>query len=150
MKRLILALFAGLLFSAASFAQDAGKITEILNSEKVTYGQAAYLVAVYTGAVSDNASDEAALKKLSETGLIKNTDAKDAITLSEYSQLCAKAVNLKGGLFYSLSGNARYVVKELKAKGVLPMDADPDYSVDGHEALSLLSNCIELTSGGAE
>lgn len=150
MKKLILALFAGLFLSGISFAQDAGKITEILNSEKVTYGQAAYLVAVYTGTVSDNASEETAVKKLTEAGLLAKANAKDSIPLSEYSLLCAKATNLKGGLFYSLFENSRYAVKELKAKGILPMDADPDYSVDGHEALSLLSNCIDLTTGGAE
>lgn len=133
------------------YAQDAGRISELLQTKEATYGQAAYLAAVYKNAVADDATEQAAFAAMVEQGYIsasKNHD--DIIPLQDIAKLFALTTELKGGLFYSLFHSSRYAYRELKAKGILPQTTDPAQSIAGRDAITVLNNCIELTAEGAE
>jgi len=146
MKKFFLTLIGALLLSAAAYSQDASRISEILKTNKVTYGQAAYVAGVFSGDVKEDASYSKAFEALAAKGLVPaQVKAGDAITLADFSYICAKTTGMKGGLFYNIFDNSRYAIRELKAKGIVSANADPDFTVDGHEALSVLSNCIEAT-----
>lgn len=146
MKKFLIILLSAFILSVSVYSQDASRITEILKTEKVSYGQAAYLAASYVGVITEKTSYANALEVLASKGLVsKDVKANDPISLSDFSYLCAKVTQLKGGLMFTLFDNPRYALKELKAKGIIAPNADPDFTVNGHEALSVLSNCIEAT-----
>ncbi len=135
-----------LVFAAISVhAQSAQKLGEMISSEKLTKGQVAYLSATYQKSVSDDASEAEAFEALVEQGFFTYSDAADDVAdLGTAAFLCARATDLKGGLFYTLFHNARYAFKELKAKGVLPPEADPSMTLNGRDAIAIMNGCIEL------
>lgn len=130
-------------------AQSADKITELLSTEKMTFGQTAYLTASYQNLIKDSATDEDAVRALVEKDILP-IDAKpsEIIRLDEACYLIGKATGLKGGLFYTLFPGPRYSCKEFKAKGIVPSAVDPKATITGREALALLGACTK--NEGAE
>ena len=143
MKKSILFCAAGLLLSAAVFAQSSEKLTELINTDKATFGQISYLAGVYTGKVAEDADYDTAVKTLSSEGIIGADKTADTeITLAELSYLCMKTTGLKGGLFYSIFPGPRYAFRELKAKNIIPPAADPSEKVTGRDAIAVLNGCL--------
>ena len=142
-----------LLAGAAAFCQSADSISELLQTEDATYGQAAYLAAVYSGSIAEDASADDAFAAMVDAGYIAaNRDAESAIPLKELAKLYAGVTGVRGGLFYTLTHAPRYAFRELKARGVMPQSADPSQHVSGRNTLAVLNGCIKLTeaSGGDE
>lgn len=128
-------------------AQSAEKISALLKTQQITKGQAAYLAATFKNLVGD-ASEEDAFKILSENKYFSEKESCDElITLGKVSALFAKAVELKGGLFYSITHNSRYSYRELKAKGILPSEADPSFKVSGRDAIVILDGLSSIAGG---
>ncbi|MBQ6781503.1 MAG: hypothetical protein IJP62_09775 [Treponema sp.] len=140
-----------LLGCVAVHAQSAEKISEIIKTKDVTYGQMSYLAGVYNMRVSDHASYEQSFEALRQAGLISpDVSIDDKIPLQEAAFLCADAAGVKGGLFYSLFHNPRYAYRELKAQGILPQSVDSGMSINGRDAIAILNGCIALTGGNEE
>ena len=149
MKKVAVITTALLLFAGALHAQSAGKISTLLKTEAVTYGQAAYFAAVYQSG-DESLDEERAFSQQVEQGLLPAKSRADApISLKELSRLYMQATGMKGGLFYSLFHSPRYAFRELKAQGIIPEKADPSQKVSGRDSLALLNGCIQL-AGGAE
>ncbi len=146
---LVSILFA--IMSAAAFAQSAEKLTELIRTERVTYGQAAYFAASSLGIVTDGASPEASLQVVNERKLLPENEvsAKTEIPLSDFAYLCAKTWDIKGSLMYSLFPTPRYAFKMLQAKGIIPAGADPSKLSDGHEAVNIINACVAYSEGGS-
>lgn len=145
MKKFFTVLILGILFVFSAAAQSSEKITEILKSEEMNFGQAAYIIATYKSSVAEDADYAEAFQKLQEEGLISEKyESDDMINLATASFLCFRSMNLNGGLFYKIFKNSRYAFKELQAKGALPKDSDPQYSVSGREFFGLFNACVEI------
>ena len=140
MKKYTAFLLAAALFTFAAGAQSSEKMTELINTDKATYGQAAYLSAVFSGALDEDAGYEQAVQKLVEQKMLKEgTDPSAAITLSELSYICTKTAGMKGGLFYTLFPGPRYALRELKAKGIIPENKAPSSKVTGREMIAVFN-----------
>ncbi len=143
MKKLIFLCAVTLLLSAAATAQSSEKLTELINTEKTTYGQAAYLSAVFTGSISENDDYEKAVKTLELQDLLpEGTDPAKEISLQELSYICFKTARFQGGLLYRLFPGPRYAFRELKAKRILPPLADPSEKVSGRDTIALFNGCL--------
>ncbi len=143
LKKSIIALSVVLLFSTSAFAQSSEKLTEIISTEHVTCGQAAYLAASYSNLISEDDTDEKAFEIFKEKGYFDSgVLASDEATLAEVSSLMVKVTDTKGGLLYRLTGARRYAFKELKAKGILPQNSDPDMRISGRDAIGILNGLI--------
>ena len=159
MKKSLSCLVIALFVSSTIFAQSSEMISKIIKSEKATYSQAAYLPAVYANLITEKeslgtfaqgsqASNEAALEAFKSRGWVSSSvNADSEITLGQVCYLYAKALNIKGGLFYSLFHSERYAFKEFKAKGILPSEADPDMKLSGRESIDIFNSCLEFTGG---
>lgn len=160
MKKLTICLLAGLFVSMTAFAQSSDKLTAIIKSETLTCGQASYLPALYTNLISEddsqsvgdlglnNSQNNSAFEVLKTNGYFSpDVTADSEITLAQVSFIYMKALQLKGGLFYTLTKSQRYAFKELKAKGILPTEADPSMKISGREAIDIFNSCLELTGG---
>src|SRR5574344_2148829 len=145
MKKSLLFCTFTLLFSIGTlYAQSAEQITTILNTDKATYGQIAYIAAVYQGLVPDSADEEQAVKALSKAGIISSSaKPNDVVCLGTVSFICAKATGMKGGLWYTIHPCARYAFRQLKADNIIPATADPAMVITGRDALGIFNGCLK-------
>ncbi|NLM00458.1 MAG: hypothetical protein GX220_03265 [Treponema sp.] len=126
-------------------AQSADAVTKALEAKKITYGQGAYFVATALSLISDADSEEMAINALVNSGYIDSEyKANEIMRNDDFSLLCMKAWNIKGGLFYTLTKSRRYAFREFKSLGFLPFSADPSYGIAGRNALNIMSECSEL------
>lgn len=140
MNRKLLIVFVFAVFNFACFSQKSEKVSEVLASEGISKGQAAYFVCVYENIADENISDSEAFSVLREKGFFcakENSDEK--ISLSESCFLIARAAEMKGGIFYSIFKSKRYALREFKALGIVPGLADPQQCVSGSEFMALLN-----------
>ncbi|MBQ0051259.1 MAG: hypothetical protein KBT11_04240 [Treponema sp.] len=144
MKKVFVLLALTFLGLASLNAQSAEKISSILKSQKITFGQASYLAAVGQGLVSDEDDFSKAFDALKANGEFSKKNQNDVISLKEYCNLCMKTAGIGGGLFYSITKSPRYAFKELQAKQILPSYADPDFTLNGYEAMAILNGCLNL------
>lgn len=142
-------LFLPLFFLAAFCvsAQSSEKMSVLINTQKANLGQIAYLAAVYSGFVGENAGYEDALDSLVSKDIV-SSDKKtsDEVSVADVSYIFAKSAGLKGGLFWRMIPSKRYAFKELQAKGVIPAEVDPDEKISGRDAVGILNDCISLVS----
>ncbi len=143
MKKMLAAIVFAMAFSVAASAQSVEKITELIDSQETTFGQASYLALSYAEKIDEDASYQDALQAAVELGWVKDgAKAGSAISLKEFSALCVKAAGMKGGLFYKLTKAPRYAYKELKALGFLDKEADPWKKISGQDAVNLFNVCV--------
>ena len=147
MKKTLLVLAAFFCAITAS-AQSADVITEILETEEVTFGQISYIVAVQMDLVGEKDSLEIAIEKLYEKGIIPAQEDPDAaIPAVDVAFIYSKLWKIKGGLMYRITkGSPRYAFKQFKSDGVINQDLDPGASLSGAEALSMYTACVNTYS----
>lgn len=149
MKKFI-SLFFVLLFSGLVFAQSADVITEILDTDKVTYGQVAYLSAVNQELIGEDASYQEAVAALIGEGQLKpNVQADVLINMEKLASLYMKMWpgKAKGGFMYRITKAPRYAFKQLKEDGLISQFSDPWDYVTGREALNILTACMIAFEG---
>lgn len=143
MKKMLGALFFALALACAANAQSVEKITEIIDSDEATFGQASYLALSYAEKIDEDASYQDALQAAVELGWVKDgAEVNSALNLKEFSALCVKSTGMKGGLFYKFTKAPRYAYKELKALGFLDKEADPWKKISGQDAVNLFNVCV--------
>lgn len=142
-KQFILVLLSVL--SVFCFGQSADKITEIIKSKTVTYGQAGYLCVTAAGLENDDVSEIKAKRVLLERGIISSDRvmSDDAITVKEFAWVCANTWNVKGSLMSKIFKAPRYAFRQMKADSVIPAEYDPDRKISGREALNIVTDCID-------
>lgn len=162
MKKTLLCIAVALLGASLAFSQSSEIMTEIIDSEKATCAQISYLPALYANLIteSDSAKTIGAMsdsKKSATTDAFEalkanayfseDADADSEATIAQTAFVYMKALGIKGGLFYTLFPSARYAFKELKAKGLLPIETDPSMKLSGRESLDLFNSCLEIVEG---
>lgn len=124
-------------------AQSADVISEILDSEEVTFGQVCYLSAVQQGFITDDASYEDAINSLYERRQIPERYYEDSVVpMANLAFIYARMWNVKGGLFFRIfKGAPRYAFKQLKADGIIADYINPTSIATGVEALNIYTTC---------
>ena len=147
MKKIISLVFA-LFLCLSAFAQSADVITDILETEEITFGQVCYLTAVQMNIIDDSVSYEGAVTALYEHGYIPEIEDFDApVPAVDLAYLYSKLWNIKGGLMYRLTkGSPRYAFRQFQADGIIGADVDPANYVSGEKALSIYTSCISKYS----
>ena len=128
------------------FAQSNEKISEILESTQVTYGQICYISASAQGFIEDDASYQDAVQALYDNNQIKSMIyEEELIPLVNVAFVFSQIWSVKGGLMYKLTkGSPRYVFKQLKSDGIIEKTKDPTAIISGKEALSLYTTCASF------
>lgn len=140
MKKLILSIIATF-FLANAFAQSSQKISEILEKEEISKGQASYFACVYKNLVDELASEDDAFNVLQEKSLFKLDEKSDEkISLSKACFLISETAEMKGGVFYSIFHSSRYSLREFKALGIVPQNAEPNQTISGSEFIAILND----------
>lgn len=143
--RKILSILFILLIGSLAFAQSADVVTDILNTDEVTYGQVCYLSAIHQGLISETDSYDTAVECLYSQGQIpEDLDSDTPIYMQNLAFVYAQIwPEMKGGLMFRLTkGSPRYAFKQFKTDGVIEDDMDPGAYVSGAEALNILTACM--------
>jgi len=151
MRKFVILLFI-MLISVGVYAQSADVITQILETEKVSYGQVCYLSAVRQNLISEDDSFDDALAALEEKNQL------NTIISSEYEANVQDIANIfmqiwpevKGGLLYRLTHSSRYAFKHLKALRIIPDSYYPDSSINGLQLLNMLTSCMNTFGSSDE
>ena len=138
-----------LLAGGVAFTQSADVITDLLESDKVSFGQVSYLAAVQMNLLDENDSYENAVKALVDNDIIPDGEEADMpIPLVDIAYIYSKLWNVKGGLMYRLTkGSPRYAFRQFQSDGIISSDADPAWLVSGAKALSIFTSCVNKYSG---
>ena len=147
MKKILVAVFC-LFITCSVFAQSADVISEILETEKATFGQVSYLAAVQQNLIDENASFDDAVKVLYENSLIPdNEDPQSPIPLVDIAYIYSRLWPVNGGLMYRLTkGSPRYAFKQFQADGIFTKEQEPGDFVSGAKALSIYTACVKKYS----
>ena len=143
--RKVLSILVMLIIGTCVFAQSADVVTDILDTDEVTYGQVCYLSAIHQGLIDETDSYETAIDVLLSNGQIPEyVDSDAAIVMQNLAFIYAQIwPDMKGGLMFKLTkGAPRYAFKQFKADGVISDDADPNAILSGPDALNILTACM--------
>ena len=138
-------------------AQTADEIQTLLQTQAVTYAQAARFVleaADVNGAYDKTSGQDAVRFAVENKWLTQKAQAQDAITLENLSLLIMKAFGLKGGPMYTWFGGAHYSYREMVFKDLIQGRSDPQMKVSGAQMMlivnRLLSRVEETPAGPPE
>ena len=118
-------------------AQTAQAIEEILATRAVSNQQAAWLVLEAAG-VSYRGD---AFRHAAEQGWLTG-GANDRIRLDQACLLIMRAFDMRGGLFYSLTGSAHYAYRELTYLNVIQERSVPGMEVSGELLLFMTGRIL--------
>lgn len=133
---------------SVAFSQQAQFLDDILTTDELSWSKAVTLVFVATDRISDSMNNEQAWSMFESNPWYNEYTMPmqdQAITVAGYSYLLARAMQIKGGIFYTLCPNPRYAYRELVDDGVVST-TDPSLPVSGPEALYILQNAMSVYS----
>jgi hypothetical protein len=141
---------ASLLFcTVLVWAQTATEMERLLDTDQITYTQAAWFT--LASREEDPPSNSAAAFALArERGWFPaNAEPDGPVKLRNLSLLMMKAFDLEGGLMYRLFPGPRYAYREMTRRGFVEGRAYPGFTVSGERFLQILGNVLSHT-GDAE
>jgi hypothetical protein len=140
---LVLCLTAVPLFAQSPRSQStAEEIETLLNAKKVTYAQAARFVLEAADAFATDNSEEAFNYAVQQEWLPNKLSSNDSARLDNISLLLMRSFNIKGGIMYTLTKNARYAYRELTYLNIIKNRADPSVLVSGEQLLYYVSRIL--------
>jgi len=136
------------ILAAPAFAQTAAEIEKLLETEAVSYEQAAWLVleaADLSPSFESSASDGAFNFAARQGWLPKKAAPQDKASLEGISLLVMRSFGIKGGLFYSLLKNPHYAYREMVYQDIIQGRSDPQMAVSGDLLLFLVNRVLSRT-----
>lgn len=135
------------------WAQSAHRIDSILALDDVTYGDAAFLIVgalgELPGDLPDDQSNEEALSILHRDGpVLRDRGVHDTINLGEFALVLMHAMDIPGGILYTLTGGPRYAARELEYLEVIQGRAFPRNGISGERSIRILGRALALREEG--
>jgi outer membrane protein OmpA-like peptidoglycan-associated protein len=122
----------------------------LLETEAVSFGQAARFVLITTDWIDPASAAGAAYALAREKGWLPEKSLEQSpIRTGELSFLIMNAFDMKGSFLYSLFPGPRYAFRELDYLGLLPGRRDPALPVSGEGLLRILDMTSSHTGKGA-
>ncbi|MFO8065429.1 MAG: hypothetical protein R6V29_12465 [Spirochaetia bacterium] len=139
-----------LLAGGMAVAQSNEVVDEILASDSVTFGQAAYMVFLAADEAPDDASVEEVYRDIEWSQWnLKEKSMDDPVRLGEVSYLLMENLGIRGGLMYRMIPGPRYAARELDYLEFLLGNDSPYRSVSGRELLHVIGQALEYTEEDA-
>jgi len=140
-------IFCLIISPALMHAQSAaGEIEKLLQTDAVTYVQAARFVLEAADALVTSDPGEALRYAFEQNWLPKNVAGNDLARLDGISLLCMGSFGIQGGMWYSLTKRPRYAYRELVYRDVILGRADPGMKVSGELLLFMVGRILSQQS----
>lgn len=148
-RSLLFSIVVGVAVSAGAYAQSNSTLDIIIATNHVTFGEAAYLVLTAADKIPGDASFTQAASTIDKQGWkIRAAASGKSITLGTYSYMIMRALDMHGGIMYTLFPGPRYAERELNYRGFIHGDATPYRQLSGIEAISILGEVTRSKGGG--
>ncbi|MCL2209557.1 MAG: OmpA family protein [Treponema sp.] len=149
MKKRFLIIFLSCIFNTGLYSQSVAAEIENLPAVKaVTYAQASRFILDAAGKMTTNNFNEAFQYAADRAWLPDRASANEAARLDDICLLLLKAFNIKGGIFYSLTGNSHYAYREVVYRNYLRERSDPAMNVSGSLLLLMVDRILSEYNGG--
>ncbi|TVR91759.1 MAG: hypothetical protein EA428_05120 [Spirochaetaceae bacterium] len=123
--------------------QSASYLDSVLQSERIRYQDAAYLLLLGAGLIDDELSPSEALRFYEERGWgLSRLSPQDELTLGGYSLMTMRVFELRGGPMYSLFPVRRYALRELRFRGLVQGRSAPGTPLSGERAVRILERTV--------
>lgn len=142
------AVLGALVLPVAAFAQTAEKLDAVLDTEQISFAQAAAIVLPAAGLLPPEAGEEEAFA-LARSWLPRRAERDKPIKMGELSHLVMGSFSLSGGFLYVLFPGPRYAYRALAWRRLLPPASDPGRFLSGEELLYITGQVLSL-AGDAE
>lgn len=119
----------------AQTQSTAVEIETLLQTDVVTYSQAARFVLEASEAMITSNPEEAFSYAVQQKWLPESVESSDPVRLDKLSLLLMRSFELRGGIFYSLFKNPHYAYRELVYINVIQGRHDPRMLVSGERLL---------------
>ena len=126
-------------------AQSADKVTEMIDAKTVSLGDVGYFAAAYFNIIDEDASPSEALKVLESKTQYNKISNLENLSFDDFAYFCTQTWNIKGGLMLMATKSPRYAFKELQSLGYISKSIYPNATIDGIQALTIMSSCIEFS-----
>ncbi|MDR3021009.1 MAG: hypothetical protein LBU66_08955 [Treponema sp.] len=123
------------LVAQSSAARTAEEIETLLETNAVTYAQAARFVLEASDAFVTTDSDEAFRYAKEKNWLPKNAQGDQAARLDSVSLLFMRSFEIKGGILYSIFKSPHYAFREMAYRNFIQGRLDPAMNVSGEDLL---------------
>ena len=125
-------------------AQTAAVMEQLLDTQAVSYGQAALVVLEAADLQAGSTPAEAFNYAAERNWLPRKAEGGDQATLQGVSLLIMQSFGLKGGLFYSMGKSPHYAYRELVYQEIVQGRADPQMAVSGEYLLFIVGRALDL------
>lgn len=132
-KYLFLLPLSLLLFCSHLSAQDANRLTKIIESQTVSYEDVFYL----TDFISQNPHNTLAVK-----------DKSLSVNYKDLAFILSKTFDIDNSIMYRVFNNSRYAFKMFQADGIIEDGIDPYDLPTGSIFLFMLNDCMERYGEG--
>ena len=133
---------------ASAAAQSNDFVDGVLAQDRITYGNAAYLLLVGSGDLDESASVADARDRFESGPAALGRGVDEPVTLGEYSLLTMNAFGITGGIMYTLVPSPRYAARELAFREVIQGRAYPRMDLSGERALRIVGRVLDLNERG--
>jgi hypothetical protein len=141
-------LLATLILPAPACAQTAERLDALLNTERVSFAQAASLILPAAGLLAPEAGETEAFAAAG-AWFPNRAEQDDPITMGELSYLVMESFHLTGGFMYALFPGPRYAYRALAWQRLLPPNPDPRRFLSGEELLHITGLALSLAGDEA-
>ena len=124
-------------------AQSNEVIDTLLNQDQAEFDDTLYMIFTASGMLPDSASSADSFHEFSQRGWgLKEKGLNDPVTAGELAYLIMRALNLQGGIMYTIFPNPRYAYKELVYRKALETGTGSKRIVSGEEVLRVLAKTM--------
>ena len=124
-------------------AQSNEVIDALLDQDQAKFDDTLYMIFTASGMLPDSASSEDSFHEFTHQGWgLKEKGLDDPVTADELAHLIMKALDLRGGIMYTIFQNPRYAYKELVYRKVLETGIGSKRIVSGEEVLRVLAKTM--------
>ncbi|HUV06739.1 MAG TPA: hypothetical protein VMX75_03350 [Spirochaetia bacterium] len=125
-------------------AQSNLLMDEFLEEKAASYGKTVYLTLLAVNLIQEDASVEQAVTVLEQQGWgVKIKRVGEPINMGELSHLIMKALNIPGGIMYSIAPGPRYASRELIYLRFVDGINNPTRIPSGEEVVRILGRAFE-------
>jgi hypothetical protein len=129
-------------------AQSNQVIDGLLEQEQAAFGRVLYLVQTAAGELDENVSPQQAAEQFDAAQWnVPGKSAEEPVTLGEYSQILMRALDIPGGIMYSMFPGPRYAAREIAYLGFVRGSGAPGRTVSGNEVMYILGRVLEWKEG---
>ena len=127
------------------FPQSAARLERLLEQDRVSYQDAALLVLEAADHLDPGTSPEEAFNFAQAQGFLPgNVEADQTVDLRGLSLLIMQAFDIRGGVFYTLTGSRHHAYKELVYRSIIQGRASPLMPVSGDLLLFVVSRTLTV------